>query len=748
MLSEKIVSHDAPGSPSGRSDGAIPVPVPVPLYLESMLDGFVTLDRDWVYTYVNGQAETILHAPRETLLGHTLWERFPELAASPVRAILQQAMDQKMVAEYEAFDAPWNTWLEIRAVGTDDGLAIFFRDISRRREQEEALRLSEERFRTLTEHCTDLLTALDSDGTILFASASLLPMLGYRPEEVVGWNCLSLVHPDDQAQVRDALRTELAGPPHDYRTVYRFRHKDGSWRWLESVATLQKDRPGLGRSIVNSRVVTERRLAEEALQQSNRQRESLLESISDAFYGFDSEWRFTYVNRYGERLHSLEPGQLTGRNLWEVFPGLAPTFIGQQYLKAMRERVPLHFEAHYTPLGKWGSFRLYPTDDGGLSLFILDVTERHQAEENVRQSMTLLRGITEGTPDIVFVKDLDSNFLMINSVGARFLGASIEEIIGKSCTLFFEPEQIEKFREGDRRILEQGVAETSEESLPYNGVLRTFLTVRAPYRGDDGTIQGMIAILRDITEQKALQSQLVRSDRLAAMGELVTGVAHELNNPLAAISGYAQLLKLYHDPTVRKDAEGILQMTDRAARIVRSLLTFARQAEHPKCSFHSLRSTVEEMLEMMRFRLQGSDIETVVNLSEPDLSPFVNAGQIEQVLLNLLSNAEHALRSRPENRRITVTTYRIAESGIPWAVLSVADNSHGIPPEILGRIFDPFFTTKEQGEGTGLGLSICHGIIEAHGGTITVQSQPGDGTTFTVRLPLGEGVDSPLPPVA
>jgi PAS domain S-box-containing protein len=712
-------------------------PLSEQFFLESMPDGFIALDRDWVYTYVNAAAEKILRAKRETLLNRTLWECFPELADAQVRAKLQQAMDEKIAVEHEEYDAPRKTWLEVRAVGTDDGLAIYFRDISRRRRQEEALRISEERFRTLTENSTDLVTALDADGTILFASSSLLPLLGYRPEEVVGWNCLSLVHPDDRSPGREALRTELPGMPHHHRTVYRFRHKNGDWRWLESTATRQKERPGLGRYIVNSRDVTERRHAEEALRQSTRQRESLLESISDAFFGFDSEWRFTYVNRHGERLHSLPPGGLNGRNLWEVFPDLEATYIGQQYLKAMRERTPLHFEALYEPLRRWGSFRLYPTDDGGLSLFILDVTERHQAEETVRRSMVLLRGITEGTPDIVYVKDLDGKFLMINSVGARFLGAPIDEIVGKSCTLFFGPELVAQVKEAERRVLEKGEPETSEESLPYYGLMRTFLTVRAPYRGSDNSVLGMIGILRDITEQKALQNQLIRSDRLAAMGELVAGVAHELNNPLAAISGYAQLLKLYHDQNVKDDADGILQMTDRAARIVRSLLTFARQSDHQERGFHSLRSTVEETLEMLRYRLRDSDIETVVTLSEPDLLPLMNAGQIEQVLLNLLANAEYALRQRPAHRRITVTTRRVTEAGRAWAALSIADNGRGVPPEIQGRIFDPFFTTKEQGEGTGLGLSICHGIIEAHGGTITVESQPGDGATFTVRLPLG-----------
>jgi PAS domain S-box-containing protein len=408
--------------------------------------------------------------------------------------------------------------------------------------------------------------------------------------------------------------------PNSDRIRFRFQHKKGAWRWLESTATLQSSQPDLGQFVINSR----------------------------------------------------------------------------------------------------------------------DITERIQAEEETRRNLVLLQAVTEGTPDIVFVKDRDGHFLMINSVGARFLGAEVEDIVGKDCSVFFEPDLARILRESEQEVFESGMTRTCEEALTYRGETRTFLSVRAPYRDGKGEVIGMIGILRDISEQKALQNQLIRSERLAAMGELVAGVAHELNNPLAAISGFAQLLLQHADPEVQADAEGIYQMTDRAARIVRSLLAFARQTDRRERRPESLRVIVEETQEMMRYRLRDSDVDLVLDLADPDVFPYINAGQIEQVLLNLFSNAEFALRQREKDRRITVMTRRVKRGGREWGLLSVSDNGTGIPYEVQGRIFDPFFTTKQQGEGTGLGLSICHGLIEEHGGTITVQSKPGEGAAFFILLPLME----------
>ena len=226
-----------------------------------------------------------------------------------------------------------------------------------------------------------------------------------------------------------------------------------------------------------------------------------------------------------------------------------------------------------------------------------------------------------------------------------------------------------------------------------------------------------------------------RNERLAALGELVAGVAHEINNPLAVIGGLAQLLERHDDPGVRDDARSIRRMTERATRIVRSLLTFAREHGTANRKRATLRPLLEETVELLAHRLRTAHIEVTMDLRDDDAPLWINVTQIQQILINLLTNAEHALREQPKDQRtIRLSTCRDGD----WAVLKIQDSGKGIPPDVLPRIFDPFFTTKDIGEGTGMGLSICHGIAEAHRGTLCAKSVLGVGATFQLRLPIEE----------
>ena len=231
--------------------------------------------------------------------------------------------------------------------------------------------------------------------------------------------------------------------------------------------------------------------------------------------------------------------------------------------------------------------------------------------------------------------------------------------------------------------------------------------------------------------------RLQRNERLVALGELVAGVAHEINNPLAAIGGLAQLLERHADPSVRDDARSIRRMTERATKIVRSLLTFARENATLSRKRATLRPLLEETLDLLGHRLRAARVDVSIDLDSggADTPLWIDSTQIQQIVINLLTNAEHALGHRPAGRRtIRVATRRDA-AGV---ALRVEDNGCGIPPDILPRIFDPFFTTKDIGEGTGMGLSICHGIAEAHEGSLTVESRLGEGTIFQLLLPDAE----------
>jgi two-component system, NtrC family, sensor kinase len=240
---------------------------------------------------------------------------------------------------------------------------------------------------------------------------------------------------------------------------------------------------------------------------------------------------------------------------------------------------------------------------------------------------------------------------------------------------------------------------------------------------------------------KTTQEQLVQSEKLSAIGKFVAGVAHELNNPLAAVLGYSEILKkTTADVKGRQYSETIFKSALRCKRIVQSLLSFARR-EQSERKLVSLNSLVEMILEIVGYSLRTGNIEMVTQL-EPNL-PLVLAdtSQIQQVLLNMINNAQEAiLQAGGPAGRIQITT----ETRVPNIRITIQDNGVGIPREHLRRIFDPFFTTKEVGKGTGLGLSLCYGYIKEHGGTITPLSQLGKGATFLIELPIAEKTETPV----
>jgi len=259
-------------------------------------------------------------------------------------------------------------------------------------------------------------------------------------------------------------------------------------------------------------------------------------------------------------------------------------------------------------------------------------------------------------------------------------------------------------------------------------------------------------LVATVERLKATQAQLLQAEKLSAIGQLVAGVAHELNNPLTSVIGYAQLLQEelreaseadMTRPTkeLSHDLRRIAEESERAAKIVRNLLAFARRQSAARAE-QDIADVMNRVLSLRAYEFRLNAIELVTDF-EPGL-PLVlgDGGQLQQALLNLLLNAEQAMRART-TRRIRVGARHVAESDA--VELFIADSGHGIPDENLRRIFDPFFTTREVGEGTGLGLSICYGIVRDHGGQISVESRVGLGTTFKILLPArARGLEEPL----
>ena len=244
--------------------------------------------------------------------------------------------------------------------------------------------------------------------------------------------------------------------------------------------------------------------------------------------------------------------------------------------------------------------------------------------------------------------------------------------------------------------------------------------------------QSRMQIEKTVETLKSTQAQLIQSEKLSAVGEFVAGVAHELNNPLAAVVGFSEMLKENDvDTQNRRYLDMIFKSAQRCQKIVQSLLSFARRHQ-PERKPMSVSAMVETVLEMLNYQLRTSNIEVITQFDAALPVVLADGHQIQQVLLNVINNARQAMESRPAGGQIIIKTETFGEN----VRVLVRDNGPGISPENLHRIFDPFFTTKQVGQGTGLGLSLCYGIIKEHGGNITPSSRPGEGATFTIELPV------------
>ncbi len=243
-----------------------------------------------------------------------------------------------------------------------------------------------------------------------------------------------------------------------------------------------------------------------------------------------------------------------------------------------------------------------------------------------------------------------------------------------------------------------------------------------------------------VSTLKNTQEQLIQSEKLSAVGEFVAGVAHELNNPLAAVMGFSEMLREADvDAKYRRHLDLIFKAAQRCQKIVQSLLSFARH-QKPERKPASVNELVEAVLEIVAYPLRTSNVEVITRLQSNLPAVLADSHQIQQVLLNIINNARQAMEGHQRDGQIKINT----ETSDANVRIIIQDNGPGIPEENLRRIFDPFFTTKEVGKGTGLGLSLCYGIIKEHGGNISVTSRRGEGATFVIELPIAQGTSLPI----
>lgn len=365
-----------------------------------------------------------------------------------------------------------------------------------------------------------------------------------------------------------------------------------------------------------------------------------------------------------------------------------------------------------------------------------------QLKERTRElqkSEKQYRLLTENVYDIVFSVTGQGCFSFVNQRVEEITGYAVGEVIGKSYMRFVAPENRRIIVEAFRERLFRSSQNSIELEIECSTKRAKNVTIEARVvrvEGESGSKQ-YYGVGRDITEKKRIQERLVEAEKLSSIGELVSGVAHEINNPLLSIMGFSELALM--EPDLRAETKENLKLvydeTKRIKRIVQNLLTFARRhvSEKKLCQLNQI---IEDVLEVRKYEMISSNVEIVRELDPGLPLALVDSHQMRQVFLNIINNSLQAMKEAEGTKRLKVGT-ELQEDSI---FVNFEDTGPGISQENISRVFDPFFTTKDIGEGTGLGLSVSHGIIREHGGEIRVESRQGEGARFLIELPVEEGI--------
>ncbi len=382
----------------------------------------------------------------------------------------------------------------------------------------------------------------------------------------------------------------------------------------------------------------------------------------------------------------------------------------------------------------------------GFVEIIRDLTRRKSLEKELRETKEFLENVMESSVDGIVTTDLKGKITYLNRAMAQMLDFEKEDLLGEHISTLYV-KGIQQAREIMNLLREAQRSDNYQmEVRRRDGTALTIMTSLFLVRDEDEQAIGTAGIFKDITEQKQLeaklketQAHLVEASKMRALGELVAGVAHELNNPLMASQTILHVIlnKLSQENPERKRLELIGRCNERIQKIVEHLREFSRQTE-PSFAAIDINSPIEDALMITEQQLLDHNISVVLSLAEGLPNVMGNLNQLEQVFLNLISNARDAMDRVEAGKQLTIHSYLGEDEGVLRVVVSIQDTGIGIPKEDLDKVFEPFFTTKPVGKGTGLGLSLCYGIIEVHGGRLKISSQPGKGTEVRVTLPFLE----------
>ncbi|MDH4185755.1 MAG: PAS domain S-box protein [Nitrospira sp.] len=628
----------------------------------------------------------------------------------------------------------------------------------------------EEKYRDLIEHSPEMIYQLNRSGRFVHVNKTGLDKLKYSLDEMLAMKLWDLVPRGQEPLVLQYLERLVAQGRSSMETV--FQAKDGFPIDVEihGTALIDQERGGLVHSRAFVRDVTERRRLEQQLQEytarleeavsertqqlvaSQARYKALFDLVADSVFMVNESGTIVAVNKREEQALGYTEATVVGRSLFEVvlaehhaaLQGWFADIITGGRKVSTQEIMVRHAGGLETPV-EMDLIRVGVADQLLVMVQLRDITDRkklerqlqHYREEleqkvrertrEIEETKQYLENLLENANDVIYTLDTEQRFTYVNSKIESW-GYRKEDLLGRPYLALLSR------RHRGRRLkstLDIGVKQVYEvEVVTRMGEPRTVMVSVSPLHAVEGTLVGVLGIARDMTETKKLEQQIRNSEKLASIGRLAAGVAHEINNPLGGILNCLyNLRKGTLSPSRQEEYRASMEDgVQRVQKIVRQLLDFSQQHE-PEFALTDINHVVDRVLVLTTHLFAPNRIvlETVLGHGLPQV--MVDRHMIEQVLMNLVLNAVQAMKDGGE---LTIRTFVV--EGV--CLVEVRDTGSGIPPAVLPRIFDPFFTTKSEGEGTGLGLSVSLGIVERHGGKIVVDSEVGKGTTFTLYLPV------------